>query len=130
MITRRRGTCHDLAVLLASCMEHVGINPLIYLIRGHTFVGFWKSDEAHTLFWEDARSQKLRLPQVPGREWIMNELKEIQEVVEQKSVISVEATKVTNRNASYTDALKEGSKHWHAREILLQPFDVAIDVAP
>ncbi len=128
VITRRRGTCHDLAVLLASCIEHVGINPLVYLIRGHTFVGFWKSDETHTRFWEGARNQKLRLPQVPGREWIMTELKEIQELVEQKLIVSVEATEVTNRNASFAEALKEGSKHWQEKQLERQQFDVAIDV--
>jgi hypothetical protein len=106
VISRRRGTCHDLAVLLASCMEHIGINPIVCLIRGHTFVGFWKSDESHARFWDAARNQQLRLPQVPGREWIMTELKEIQSLVDQKLIVSLEATAVTNRNATFAEALK------------------------
>jgi hypothetical protein len=125
---RRRGTCHDLAVLLASCMEHIGIHPLIYLIRGHTFVGFWMSDDAHADFWETARRKTLRMPQVPGREWTITELQEIQELLKQKVVTSLEATKVTNRNATFADALKEGSRHWREKQLELQRFDVAIDV--
>jgi CHAT domain len=128
VIKRRRGTCHDLAVLLASCMEHIGINPIVYLIRGHTFVGFWKSDADYALFWQVARNQKLRLPQVPGREWIMTDLKEVQELVDQKSIVSVEATKVTNRNATFAEAIKEGSKRWQDKRLETQPFDVAIDI--
>ena len=108
VITRRRGTCHDLAVLLASCMEHIGINPLVYLIRGHTFVGFWKSDVTHLEFWDAARNQKLRLPQVPGREWIMTELTEIQKLMEEKLIVSVESTKVTNRNAMFAKRSRRG----------------------
>ena len=60
----------------------------------------------------------------------MTELKEIQELVEQKLIVSVEATEVTNRNASFAEALKEGSKHWQEKQLERQQFDVAIDVAP
>ena len=58
----------------------------------------------------------------------MTELKEIQELVEQKSIMSVEATKVTIPNATFAEALKEGSKHWQEKQLEWQPFDVAIDV--
>jgi hypothetical protein len=40
----------------------------------------------------------------------------------------VEATKVTNKNATFAEALKDGSKHWQDKLLELQPFDVAIDV--
>jgi hypothetical protein len=128
VINRRRGTCHDLAVLLASCMEHIGIHPLIYLIQGHTFVGFWRSDDAHADFWEGARKKKLRMPQVPGREWTITDLPEIQDLLKRKAVTSVEATKVTNRNATFGEALKDGSRRWQEKQLELQRFDVAIDV--
>ena len=35
------GTCIDMALLYASCLEAVGINPLIVIIRGHAFAGAW-----------------------------------------------------------------------------------------
>ena len=128
VISRHRGTCHDLAVLLASCMEQIGIHPLVYLIQGHTFVGFWKSDDVHAEFWKIARTKQFRMRQDPGRDWTITDLKEIHDLLTQKALISVEATKVTNRNATFSDAIKEGSKHWQDKLLEVQPFDVAIDI--
>jgi hypothetical protein len=41
----RRGTCLDLAVLCASCLERIGLNPLVFIIRGHAFFGAWMQDK-------------------------------------------------------------------------------------
>jgi very-short-patch-repair endonuclease len=35
------GTCLDLALLMAGCLERIGLHPLIFLVRGHAFVGVW-----------------------------------------------------------------------------------------
>jgi hypothetical protein len=45
-----RGTCIDLALLLASCWEYVGIHPVIFLLSGHAFPGYWRSEEARQRF--------------------------------------------------------------------------------
>ena len=37
----RRGTCLDLAVLCASCLERIGLHPLVFIIKGHAFFGVW-----------------------------------------------------------------------------------------
>jgi hypothetical protein len=39
-------TCIDLALLFASCLEFVGIYPVVFLIAGHAFPGYWRSDKA------------------------------------------------------------------------------------
>ncbi|MGB9980176.1 transglutaminase domain-containing protein [Methanobacterium sp.] len=39
-LTERSGNCIDLAVLFASCLEAIGINPLIVLVPHHAFVGW------------------------------------------------------------------------------------------
>lgn len=39
------GTCIDLTLLYAACLEYVGLNPLIVIIKGHAFVGCWLEDE-------------------------------------------------------------------------------------
>jgi hypothetical protein len=55
----RRGTCIDLAMLLAACLEYIGFYPVIFLLRGrtfpdecqgHAFPGYWRSAEAHQKF--------------------------------------------------------------------------------
>lgn len=42
----KEGTCIDLALLLASCLEYVGIFPVIFLLEGHAFPGYWRSEES------------------------------------------------------------------------------------
>ncbi len=44
------GTCIDLALLLASCLEWMGIYPVVFLLRGHALAGYWRSPAAHHRF--------------------------------------------------------------------------------
>jgi hypothetical protein len=37
----RRGTCLDLALLCAACVERMGLHPMCFLIQGHAFFGAW-----------------------------------------------------------------------------------------
>ncbi len=48
-----RGTCIELALMLAACWEHVGIFPVIFLTTGHAFAGCWTSDSARRGFLEN-----------------------------------------------------------------------------
>ena len=50
VILGRRGTCIDLALLLAACLEYVDIHPAIILLTGHAFPAYWRSTEAHENF--------------------------------------------------------------------------------
>lgn len=44
-----QGNCIDLSILYSSCLEAAGIHPLIFLVEGHAFAGFWmKQDSALT----------------------------------------------------------------------------------
>ena len=46
----KRGTCIDLALLLAACLEYVGIYPVIFLLNDHAFPGYWRSEESRHKF--------------------------------------------------------------------------------
>ena len=50
VLTGRRGTCLDLTLLLAACLEYVDIYPVVFLLKGHAFPGYWRSDRAHGAF--------------------------------------------------------------------------------
>ena len=39
------GTCLDLTLLYAALLEQVGLHPLLILVEGHAFVGFWLQDQ-------------------------------------------------------------------------------------
>ncbi len=42
---QKLGTCLDMALLYAACLEAVGINPILVIISGHAFAGAWLVDE-------------------------------------------------------------------------------------
>ncbi len=41
VMTQKLGTCLDMALLYASCLEAIGIHPLIIVVDGHAFAGGW-----------------------------------------------------------------------------------------
>lgn len=45
VLTQKLGTCLDMALLYASCLEAIGIHPLIIVTRGHAFAGAWLVSE-------------------------------------------------------------------------------------
>jgi hypothetical protein len=47
-----RGTCIDLALLLASCLEYVEIYPVIFLLQDHAFPGYWRDETYYQTFVE------------------------------------------------------------------------------
>ena len=62
MLEERRGTCIDLALLMAACLEYVGFWPVLFLLRAHAFVGYWRSDAVRDLFL-DAGDVDVVMPQ-------------------------------------------------------------------
>lgn len=45
VLDRKVGTCLDLSLLYAACLEQAGLNPVLVLTVGHAFVGLWLKDE-------------------------------------------------------------------------------------
>ena len=41
VIGQKLGTCLDLTLLYASCLEAVGLHPIMVLTKGHIFSGVW-----------------------------------------------------------------------------------------
>ena len=41
VIANKIGNCLDMSLLYASCLEAIGLRPIIVLIKGHAFVGSW-----------------------------------------------------------------------------------------
>ena len=44
VLTEGRGTCIDLALLLAACFELIGLHPVVFLLTGHAFAGYWTDE--------------------------------------------------------------------------------------
>ena len=45
VLEKKMATCLDTTVLFASCLEAVSLNPLLILIKGHSFIGFWQEEQ-------------------------------------------------------------------------------------
>lgn len=45
VLQQKLGTCLDLALLYASCLEGVGLHPLLIITEGHIFIGVWLEDK-------------------------------------------------------------------------------------
>jgi hypothetical protein len=52
ILRSRRATCLELALLLASCWEHIGLYPVLFLTVGHAFTGFWTTPKAWEKFFD------------------------------------------------------------------------------
>ena len=50
VIETRHGTCIDLTLLLAGCLEYVEIFPAIFLLKGHAFPAYWRTEDAYSKF--------------------------------------------------------------------------------
>lgn len=45
LFSAKLGTCIDMALLYASCLEAVGLHPIVVVVRGHAFSGAWLVDD-------------------------------------------------------------------------------------
>jgi hypothetical protein len=115
----RRGTCIDLALLFAACLEYVDIYPVIFLLRNHALPGFWRSSSYQDDFKKIA--EKFQTPVTPtGDEnadvstvqrwpWYhsKNAYEEIMQEVNAGRLYPIETVGLT-RHLSYRDSVAEG----------------------
>lgn len=108
VLEQKGGTCLDLSLLFASCLESVGLNPLIIVITGHAFCGCWLEEQTFDDCAEDDISA-LTKRTADGMDMLC----------------LVECTDFTaGKNTDFDHAEK------HANDRLTDPsvFDVAIDI--
>ena len=48
VIEQHLGTCMDMTLLYVACLEAMGLNPIMVLIRGHIFAGVWLVEDSFT----------------------------------------------------------------------------------
>jgi CHAT domain-containing protein len=106
VVEGRRGTCIDLALLLAACCEYVGIYPLLFLLTGHAFPGYWRSEDARQKFIEVRRRPiseddtqvrlETRNKPRPAKPWVFNDHAEVVQLVHSGDVIPLETVWLTS----------------------------------
>lgn len=50
IMTERHGTCLDLALFFAACLENVALRPVLVVFDNHAHVGMWASQQGHQRF--------------------------------------------------------------------------------
>lgn len=106
VVAGNRGTCIDLALLIASCLEFVDIYPVLFLLKGHAFVGYWRSDVLYQKFLENTPSTE----STPDKSVWMYSTAAYVHVMDQiraGALVPLEATLLTQRGG-FGDAIEEG----------------------
>ncbi|SDP31102.1 hypothetical protein [Afipia sp. GAS231] len=137
ILSSNTGTCIDLALLLASCFEYIGVYPVVVLLTDHAFVGYWRSEGAHDNF-VSVRSIPQALPGIGSRAaretampyvdqygWRLTKLNyaEVMHYVTTNHLVMLEATYLTAAK-SFADAQTEGRANLRSRA----EFDSMLDI--
>ncbi len=124
-----RGTCIDLALILAACLEYIGLHPVLFLLSGHAFVGYWNDENRRDDFLTTKDEPLLSTPEeatplptdqeqweveivLPRVEWQFDERrrKQIVDAVERGHLVALEATYLAN-GGSFADACEVGASN-------------------
>lgn len=101
----RQGTCLDLAVLYATCLEAASLHPVLFVIPGHAFAGVWTGETS------------------AFSEFCCTDEKEIRTTCQSGKLVPVECTFYTDGlGYSFQNAVSSGMKNIEGK------VDFALDV--
>lgn len=133
----RRGTCIDLALLLAACLEYVEIYPVVFLLETHAFPAYWRHDSFHENFraalsaelpeGEVVRPDTRRSAQgqVFGWDFQRGQYRELLGEVQAGRLVPLETTLVTGRG-SFADAMSIGLENVASRKEFESMLDIIL----
>ena len=92
------GTCMDTTVLAAAVIEHVGLNPVLVLIPGHIFIGYWRLDPS--------KSGQVGAPDWYPRSPVVRDASHIRNLIEAGFLGVIETTALTVANSASPDGAR------------------------
>jgi hypothetical protein len=129
----QHGTCIDLGLLLCACLEYVDIYPIMFLLKGHAFPGYWRSEDAYRHFIDNldvrAAPEAGLLPAVSSERnqrgflFESNDYPRIKNAVSEGLVVPLETVWLTN-HSSFMESQLEGRKNLRSR----REFDSMLDI--
>lgn len=108
VLQQKMGTCLDLTLLYAACLEAIGLHPLLILQRGHIFAGVWLEE----LTFPEAIQDDVSLL-----------TKRLADGINEMSVVECTAF-VSGKNMSFDDARRAAGQ----KLIGIEPIQCIIDV--
>ncbi len=108
LLSQKLGTCADLSLGFATCLESVGLHPLLIIHEGHMYVGCWLVDKYY--------------PQI-----ICDDLSFLSKSIADgiNEIVVVEATCLTEKNVPFEKAVSEAEKHLYQSP---DQFIMAVDI--
>jgi len=106
VLESKRGTCLDLALFFAACLEYIDLRPVIFLLYGHAFPGYFRSERAYYQLRE-----KLATATEDKAIWMFRGTESyrlILELVGKGDLVPIE-TLVLNERGGFVDAVEQGS---------------------
>jgi hypothetical protein len=109
VLRERLGNCIDLSVTYAACLEAAGLHPLVWIIRGHAFAGFFLGED--------------RLP-----ETVSLDPAQMINVVESGNAVAVELTRVGpgEDSVAFAEAARLGRAHLRGPAALCGMVDIRL----
>ena len=111
------GTCMDTTVLTAAVIEHVGLNPVLVLIPGHIFIGYWRLDPS--------KSGQAGVPDWYPRSPVVRDASHIRNLIEAGFLGVIETTALTVANNASPDGARAEAREGRL-PIGLQANDVTL----
>ncbi|HLG99232.1 MAG TPA: hypothetical protein VKX49_23175 [Bryobacteraceae bacterium] len=106
VLESKRGTCLDLALFFAACLEYIDLRPVIFLLYGHAFPGYFRSERAY-----DQLREKLATATEDRAIWMFRgseSYRLILDLVGNGDLVPIE-TLVLNERGGFVDAVEQGS---------------------
>jgi hypothetical protein len=125
VIQGKRGTCIDLMLLIAACLEYVEIYPVLFLLNDHAFPGYWRSDDSYV------RLGKILTEGAPADDdtyvapWMLgrSRFSDVTELVRQGHIVPLESVSLTSRSG-FWPAVDEGLKNLRSKRQFHSMFDL------
>jgi hypothetical protein len=136
VIAERRGTCIDLTLMLAACLEYIDVYPVIFLLRGHAMPGFWRDPAERRRFSlglspSDTDPMANAPPSVGGTAargrrapWFFDQSRfpDIRKLIDSGALVPIETT-----DLAHNSGFKRAREHAYER-ILAGRFESMMDV--
>jgi hypothetical protein len=128
VIRGRRGTCIDLALVLAACLEYVDIYPVIFVLKDHAFPGFWRSETAYERFvgMKDLADDETPGDGAPASADEFTTYEDVLRHVRSGDLVPLETVLLTRR-LSFQEATEEGMENLKDRDNFGAILDVHRD---
>lgn len=131
------GTCIDLALFFAACLELVDIYPVIFLLNDHAFPGYWRSNAAHDKFREARPTQVQEIIKATEKEstvsgaqresWYLGKstYSEIVQLVNAHQLVPLETVRLTE-NGGFAEGMEGGRENLRVKRDFAGMIDMVI----